>query len=112
MHELSLATEVKEIIRKKFGDVKLKSVEIEVGALSGVAFDEFDFCTKMVFEDAFGKGVRIRNRIKEAEALCSCGAEYHVRDSLEACPVCNGYDRKVIGGQGVILKSVDIEETG
>jgi Zn finger protein HypA/HybF involved in hydrogenase expression len=76
MHELSLATEINEIVRKQVGDVKVKSVEVVIGALSGVAFDELDFCMKMVFEDAFGKGVRIFSRIKEAEALCSCGAEY------------------------------------
>lgn len=109
MHELSLAENLSQLILEHCGESKVKAVEIEVGALSGVMPDAFSFCANLVLSAKFGDQVEVIINDRTAEALCSCGNRYDLKDVWEPCPFCGEYERDIIGGTDVVLKSVELE---
>ncbi len=109
MHELSLAYNLKEILLERCGNSTVVEVEIEVGSLSGVIPETLEFCANMVLAETFGDGVRIVLTHKNAMVSCTCGQEYELEDILDPCPLCKGYNRVIIDGTDIILKSVEVE---
>ena len=108
MHELSLANSLVNIILERCGGSAVKEVEIEVGSLSGVIPDAFSYCANLVLTAEFGNQVKVIVNKKTADALCTCGERYELTDILKPCPLCGEYERDVVGGTDVILKSVEL----
>jgi len=109
MHELSLAGEIKDLIDEKRGGSTVQSTTIEVGALSGVVPDAFNFCIDTVLKEAFGDKININVIYQQGEALCTCGKIYPVDDLFKPCPFCNGYNRKIKKGAEIFLKTIEID---
>lgn len=109
MHELSLANSLLNIILDHCGESTVKEVEIEVGSLSGVIPDAFSFCANLVLTAKFGDQVKVIINNKTADALCTCGERYELTDILKPCPLCGEYERDIVGGTDVILRSVELE---
>ena len=109
MHELSLAKNLSDIILERCGGSRVKEVEIEVGTLSGVVADAFSFCANLVLTARFGEQVKLVIKKKTAGAVCSCGNRYKLLDVLDPCPACGKYDREIVGGTDIILRSVEME---
>ena len=109
MHELSLANDLSQIILDHCGESKVKAVEIEIGSLSGVMPEAFSFCAHLVLGEKFGEQVEVIINNKTADALCSCGRRYELTDILDPCPACGEYDREIVAGTDVVLKSVELE---
>jgi len=110
MHELGLATELKNLIEEKRENQPVKGVEIEVGLLSGADRHSFDFCTQAVLQASFGKELKINITYIKAEARCHCGHQYDIKDILMPCPSCKKYERDIISGTDIRLKSIEIED--
>jgi hydrogenase nickel incorporation protein HypA/HybF len=110
MHELSMAQEMAKVIREKAGGKPVLSVDISVGAISGVVRESLEFCGQAVFEEAFGPAVKLVTHLSPARALCGCGNEFDLPGPLSPCPSCQGFDRKLIGGRDVNINFIEIDD--
>jgi hydrogenase nickel incorporation protein HypA/HybF len=109
MHELSLAHHLSEIIFERCGESTVRAVEIEVGSLSGVTPGAFEFCADLVLTARFGKQVKVIIDNKPASARCRCGQHYELSDAFDPCPRCGEYEREIVDGSDIILRSVELE---
>ena len=109
MHELSLALNLSDIILENCGESTVKEVEIEVGSLSGVMPEAFSFCANLVLAEKFGDRVKVIINHSTAVAECGCGNRYELFDLFSPCPSCGEYERKIVGGTDIILKSLQLE---
>jgi hydrogenase nickel incorporation protein HypA/HybF len=112
MHEFTLAQDIIETIGRNVGDdlSKITVIHIEVGEFSGVVIESLEFGLNVVLQDKNLAGVKVNISMVPAAAECECKNQYRVKDILEACPKCNSYNRKIISGTEVIIKSIEIEE--
>ena len=110
MHEFSLAQKMTEIIREKSGGLKVTAVDIEVGAVSGAVPESLSFCAKVLFEEAFGKEIKIRMHVLPAEVRCECGNAFILETPLSPCPSCSGFVRTIILGKDVYVKSIEVDD--
>ncbi len=112
MHEFALAQDIIETIdRSVSGSLsKITAIYIEVGEFSGVVIESLEFGLNVVLQDKNLADAKVNISMVPAAAECECQNRYRVKDILEACPKCHSYNRKIISGTDVIIKSVEIEE--
>jgi hydrogenase nickel incorporation protein HypA/HybF len=110
MHELSLALNLSDLILEHSDGMAVKEVEIEIGSLSGVMPEAFIFCANLVLAEKFGDQVKVIIHNSTAVAECACGNCYELMDMLSPCPRCGKYEREIVGGQDILLKSLQLEE--
>ncbi len=114
MHEFSLAEEMTAAIADTLGGpVKLSSVTVVIGPLSGVSPESLAFCFSAVAGmKGFGRPeLVIRNT--EAKMHCrDCGSEWFSRDFTTGCPDCGSWNRNIMSGREFYVESVDLPEEG
>jgi hydrogenase nickel incorporation protein HypA/HybF len=112
MHEFALAQDIVETIGRSVTEdlSKVKGIHIEVGEFSGVVIESLEFGLNVVLQDKNLTDVKVDINTVPAAAVCECGNEYPIKDILDACPRCRSYNRKIISGTDVIIKTVEIEE--
>ncbi len=112
MHELALAQDIIETISTKVTrDLqKLSKINIEVGAFSGIVMDSLDFGLQAILADKNIPNAKINITEVPTIARCECGNEYRLREILETCPLCRSFNRKLISGMDIIIKSVELLE--
>lgn len=114
MHELSLATEIIELIRPNIPEGEgLLSVQVTVGLLAGICADSLQFC--------FGELARLEGypdaelKIRHTPAHYRCGqchAEYCTETVEQSCPVCHSLERMLIGGAEFTVDFIEVTEQG
>lgn len=110
MHELSLAQGICRTIAQQTGRRRLAVIRLDLGGLSGVHAESLVFCLGEVARlEGLGQPAVEVNTITPT-MRCACGREYAVRDILDPCPACGGYDREAIGGMDLTVTSVDLFE--
>jgi len=112
MHELSIAGEMLDIIQETLGEPKiLISVEMVLGALSGVSADALQFCfTELAEQRGFG---RPNLDIVERSAVLRCHqcGKTETANTLDAtCPACGSRNRQIVGGYECHLEHVTLQE--
>lgn len=112
MHEraiaLAIVRQVDEIRRQHGGAVR--RVRLTMGALSGVDPLLLLAALRDPAADAWGSGIEIDWKAAPLELECgACGARMSYDEPRFACGVCGGYDTRIVGGEVVILESVDLE---
>ncbi len=113
MHELSIAMNIIEIATeevKKAGGGNIRSVELEVGALSGVVEDALKFALEVSVKDTVLENAQIDIRTIKAQAACNqCQKVFPVEDLFTDCPACHSYDSRLIRGNELRFASLLIE---
>lgn len=112
MHEFALAQDIVETISAKVTEdlEKVSKINIDVGAFSGIVIDSLDFGLQAVLADKKIPDVKINITEVPTIARCECGNEYQLREIFETCPLCHSFNRKLISGMDIIIKSVEILE--
>jgi signal transduction histidine kinase len=112
MHEFALAQDIVDTIRKEVTEdlEKILVINIDVGAFSGVVVDSLDFGLRAILPGGSNGSINITINTVPTVAACECGNKYNVQDIFESCPACQSYDRKLISGTDIIIKSVEIDE--
>ena len=113
MHELSLADamvhEVEAIIKKE-GAEKVYSITVEMGKLSGVEKDPFEFAFPIVAEGTKLEGAKLI--IEETPVVIEC-EDCHAKTELDIpfakCSSCDSRNVKYISGKEFLIKSLEIE---
>lgn len=112
MHEMSIAESIielaDEIAIKKNAD-SIKSIDIEIGALSGVVPEALEFAMEMIVKNSKLENARI-NYIKiKSEIVClNCEKHFETNDWFVLCPECNQTNVKILNGKQLRIKSLII----
>ncbi|MCI0471553.1 MAG: hydrogenase maturation nickel metallochaperone HypA [Candidatus Aminicenantes bacterium] len=112
MHEFALAQDIIETIRRQLPDKlgKITSIHLEIGAFSGVVAESLEFGIDVIFSEKKIAGVKVNIVKVPTIARCKCGHEYELDEIFTKCPVCGSFERKVISGMDIVIKSVEISE--
>ena len=112
MHEFALAQEIVATVSSKVteGLENIQSIDIDVGAFSGVVVDSLDFGLQALFEEESITGIQININTIPTIAACECGTEYHLQEIFEMCPQCQSFNRKLVSGTDIIIKSIELKE--
>ena len=110
MHEMSIATELLEIILeiadKNNIDI-IEEVHIEAGVLKRIVPDIMEFAFKAVTEETIAQGAKLKLTEVSAEARCNnCSISFKPEIDDFLCPVCNKADVEVLTGDDMIINSV------
>ncbi|AUI59222.1 hydrogenase maturation nickel metallochaperone HypA [Amycolatopsis sp. BJA-103] len=110
MHELAITQAAVEEITRRLGETPIRKVTLEIGALSGVVVDSVRFCFEVIVD-----GTPLRDAVLEVieppgRARCrDCAREFTVEDPrIPLCPRCGGANLRVLGGQELRIKSVEV----
>jgi len=103
MHELSLAMEVIELAEReagKNGVSAIREILIEVGDLSGVEANAFQWALEMLVKDTILGKAEIKLIRTPGKGKCSaCDLEFSMQNRLDSCPVCSCFPSEITGGK-------------
>jgi hydrogenase nickel incorporation protein HypA/HybF len=110
MHELSIVMSIIEIAEqqiKKEHAGSVDEIELDIGELSGIESQAFDFAWQQAIKDTvLCNAERVINKIP-GEGLCmECDAVFPVHQLYDACPVCGKHFISIRKGKELRVKSL------
>ncbi|MEI6885972.1 MAG: hydrogenase maturation nickel metallochaperone HypA [Bacteroidota bacterium] len=103
MHELSLATEVINIVTReaeKNNASRISEIEIEVGDLSGVEANSFESALGLLMQGSVLEDAELKIKHTPGMGIClNCGIEFAMKTRTDTCPLCKSFPSEVSGGQ-------------
>jgi hydrogenase nickel incorporation protein HypA/HybF len=110
MHELSIVMSIVDIAEqqaKKANAVAIEEIELDIGELSGIEPQAFDFAWQQAIKDTvLNNAERVINKIA-GEGLCmECDARFPVHQLYDACPVCGEHFIAIQKGKELRVKSL------
>jgi hydrogenase nickel incorporation protein HypA/HybF len=113
MHELSLAMETIELATReaeKTGVSLIREIVIEVGCLSGVEADAFEFALELMVKGSVLENAIIRLIRTPGHGKCTaCNLQFIMRQRLDTCPECSSFPSEIRGGENFMLLSMVVE---
>lgn len=108
MHELSITQELVAICLRHAGNRPVRSVIIEIGALSGVVPEAVSFCFDACTADTPAAGAQLEIRIVEGRGRCrDCLTQQPLERLVDPCCYCGSYAVDLL--QGEELRVVELE---
>jgi len=111
MHEMSLVEGVRQLIEEaavREGFSRVRSVRVEIGQLSGVEREAFEFCFELAMLDSIAAGARLDIVATPGRGRClECGREGMLTVVYDPCEHCGALPVEVIGG--VDMRVIDLE---
>lgn len=113
MHELAvcqgLMTQV-ELVAKRENANKVTSITLQIGPLSGVEAILLKDAFPIASAGSIADGAELIIENMPIKVLCSqCGAETEAKPSKLICGQCGDYRTRVISGEEMLLKSLELE---
>jgi len=113
MHEMSLCEGVLRILEdhaKRQGFQRVKTVWLEIGALSGVEPEAMRFSFDAVTHGSLADGAALAIIDIPGRAWCmQCAKSVTVSQRYDACPDCGSYQLQVTGGDEMKIKELEVE---
>ncbi|PLX04234.1 MAG: hydrogenase maturation nickel metallochaperone HypA [Marinilabiliales bacterium] len=113
MHELSIATNVVEIVEeeaKAKQAQKVTKLELEVGALSGVVMDALKFAMEEAVKNTIMQNASIHYHVIDGIAKCeNCSEQFDTEEYFSPCLKCGHPYTDIIQGKELKIKSINIE---
>lgn len=113
MHELSIALGIVKIAEnesKKAKATRVNSIELEIGALSGIEMDALDFAWPVAVKDTVLEHARRDIDYIKAKARCiDCDTEFDLENVYDTCPNCDSYFKDIIKGKEMRVKALEVE---
>lgn len=110
MHELSLATEIIELVRPHIPDGEmLTAVGLIVGPLAGVCEESLRFCfTELVRLEGFPEA-QLQIESPPARFKClDCDGEYETLTVEQFCPACSSMARTMLSGTEFSINFIEV----
>ena len=113
MHEMSLCESVLQVLEQQ-AEVqqfrKVKTLWLEIGALSGVEVEALRFCFEAVVQGSLAEGARLEIVETPGQAWClPCGGNVPVQQLYDECPVCGSHQLQVNGGRDMRIMELEVE---
>ncbi|MEP7111125.1 MAG: hydrogenase maturation nickel metallochaperone HypA [Ferruginibacter sp.] len=110
MHELSIVMSVIDIARKeaeKANSAIIEEIEMDIGCLSTVDLDAFEFAWQLGVKETILEGAAIKiNRIKGKATCIACETSFPLENFYDACPACGKHAINIIEGKELRVKSL------
>ena len=114
MHEMSLAINIVELVSEKAqaaGAQKVRTIELEVGRLSGLMAEALAFCFEAAARNTLAEGAELLIREIDGRGNClGCGHFFAVDSLLSQCPQCDGYAVETVQGRELKVVSFTVDE--
>jgi hydrogenase nickel incorporation protein HypA/HybF len=113
MHEWSLAVsliEGAEAEARRRGAMKVHSLTLRVGVLTGVVPELLERAYEMARIGTFLEGAVLCLEVEKARATCaSCGGEAEFEDFFLVCPACGAVGLTPSSGEGLVLTRMELD---
>jgi len=113
MHEVSLCESIMDILKEeaaRAGAVRVKSVRLLIGELSGAVPDAMRFAFEVVSKGTLADGAALEIVSVPLTARCrGCGAEFAVEGYAFSCEKCGGPDIEIVSGRELMVDEVEME---
>jgi hydrogenase nickel incorporation protein HypA/HybF len=116
MHEAGLARNLIEAVQSRLEAeplARVRAIHVRIGELSGVSADALDFAFQCL---AAGTPLRDAGLVFEVVPLAvrceACGRTGPVQDLVFRCPACGSEKTRVVGGQELEVRTLDLEDAG
>lgn len=110
MHELSIVMSIIDIATdqaRKAGADNVEEIELDIGELSGVEMEAFDFAwSQAVKETLLANATRVVNRIAGEGFCLDCEYRFPMQQLYDGCPSCNGHFIDIQKGKELRVKSL------
>ena len=115
MHELSIALELIELASaeaRALGDVRVVTVRVRAGPLSGVVHDALRFSFDVAAEGTSIEGARLEIEPEDVVAWCgACDTGRKLADVLHRrCPVCGTPTPELLSGDTLLLTALEVAD--
>jgi hydrogenase nickel incorporation protein HypA/HybF len=108
MHELAITQSVVDAVCERAGERRVRSVQVQVGALTAVVPEAMLFCFDLVAEGTVADGARLDIESCPGAARCrGCGADFAVADLILLCS-CGSADVQVTAGRELSILSMEV----
>ena len=115
MHELSIAMSIVEMVAvemQKHKGQEVESIELEIGMLSGVEMNAFEFAWPLAVKDTVLQNAEPVIHAIKGKAKCQdCQFEFEKEQLFDPCPQCHGYFTQIIKGKELRIKSLIITDS-
>jgi hydrogenase nickel incorporation protein HypA/HybF len=112
MHEMALAESMLELVEQTARGhhaARVKTVWLEIGALSHVAPDALRFCFDAVTRGSIADGAQLDIITTPGVAWCMpCGETVPLARLGDACPRCGSYQLTLTQGDAMRVKEIEI----
>jgi len=113
MHEMSIATGIRDIIEdtaRSQGFRRITEIRLEIGAFSGVEVASLLFCLDVVLINTCATGAELQVEIVPGQGHCvRCNDSFLIKEFYEECPKCSSYPLRIISGMELRVKDLLIE---
>jgi hydrogenase nickel incorporation protein HypA/HybF len=114
LHELSIAMEILDIVRKEaasHGATSVSRVRLRIGGLSGVETDSLSFCFEAVKgEGSLTAGAELVIDNVPVRVRChSCGGEFSDGGYMVTCPSCGSLETTLLSGEELEIADIEID---
>jgi hydrogenase nickel incorporation protein HypA/HybF len=110
---MSLAQGILEILEdtaRRESATRVKTVWLELGALSSVEPEAMTFCFDVVTRGTVADGARLNIEAVPGKAWClQCNQPTPIARRDDACPLCGGYQLQVADGTQMRVRELEIE---
>ncbi|MEW6164861.1 MAG: hydrogenase maturation nickel metallochaperone HypA [Pseudomonadota bacterium] len=110
---MSLVESVRELIEAaavREGFARVKSVRVEIGQLSGVEREAFEFCFDLAMRDGVCAGARLEIVATPGRGHCQqCGREGSLAQVFDPCEHCGTSPVATIGGTAMRVIDLEVE---
>ena len=113
MHELSIASDLSEIVLNTAAREKLSRVtvvNVSLGRLVQIVPDIFEIAFSAAVKDTAAQDAEINIEIIPVRLSCrSCSSEFGLDEDFFTCKVCGSSDINIINGKELFIKSIEGE---
>ena len=113
MHEMSLCEGIVQVLEEQAVAQqyeRVKTVWLEIGALAGVEIEAMQFGFEVVCRDTIAENAKLAIIKIPGQAWClSCARTVEVSQRYDVCPVCEGFQLQVTGGDEMRIKELEVE---
>ncbi|MGJ4882207.1 MULTISPECIES: hydrogenase maturation nickel metallochaperone HypA [unclassified Bradyrhizobium] len=113
MHEMALCEGIVEIVEqeaRKGAFSTVKTVWLEIGALSHVAPEALRFCFEAVTAKTLLQGAALEIIEQPGTAWClGCSRGVEISQRYQSCPACGSHQLQVTGGEDMRVKELEVE---
>ena len=111
LHELSIAESVVQIASRQADGRQVTKVRMKVGHLRQVVPSALAFSFELVADGTVVEGAELE--VEQVPAVGRC-RECEVESKLDSfplqCRACGGFDLEILGGEELLVESLDLEE--
>jgi len=110
---MSLVESVRELIEEaavREGFARVRSVRVEIGQLSGVEREAFEFCFDLAMKGSLVEGARLDMVATPGRGLCpECGRETALAVVYDPCEHCGAVPVPAIAGTEMRVIDLEVE---